>query len=53
MRSNNDLQQSRRHASTVSGAGWELGRDQRKRVLAGRAAEISGVSRHERKLIID
>ena len=34
---------SRRFASTVSGGGLELRRDQRKRALAGRAAEIKGV----------
>jgi len=44
---NNDLQQSRRFASTVSGAGRELRRDQRKRALAGRAAEIKRVRTHE------
>jgi len=40
VRSNNDLQQSRRSASAVSGAGCGYRRDQRKRELAGRAAEI-------------
>jgi len=38
--SNNDLQQSRRFASTVSGAGLSLRLDLRKRALAGRAVEI-------------
>jgi len=33
---NNDLNLTRRSASNVSGAGWELRRDQR-RALAGRA----------------
>jgi len=42
---NNDLQQTRRFASNVSGVGSELRRDQGKRALAGRAAEISGVMR--------
>jgi hypothetical protein len=37
---NIDLLQTRRSASTVSGAGTELRFDQREQELAGRAAEI-------------
>jgi hypothetical protein len=41
--SNNDLLAVTQIASTESGAGVDLRHDQRKRVLAGRAAEIKRV----------